>query len=181
MKSSKSNFRWLRFDQNNSGQINGPDSILDLVARRLRYTESYTSAHGLARLQNSSAQLGSSQLGSRGWRGKWVPLCWRVSWHGMLTPWLCHDDVILIRVWHVGWVIWYSGRVSPSGWRRRMARVWARGQHPRQRMTAREDDFDVLFRRRFQQWLHLFLLYIVVWSKHNFDNFYFWAKNQTPL
>ena len=28
----------------------------------------------------------------------------------------------------------------------------------------------------FQQWLRLFLLYTVVWSKHNFDNFHFWAK-----
>jgi len=32
---------------------------------------------------------------------------------------------------------------------------------------------DVRFRRRFHQWLRLFLLYTVVWSKYNFDNFYF--------
>jgi hypothetical protein len=41
---------------------------------------------------------------------------------------------------------------------------------------AREDVSDIRFRRCFYQWLRLFLLYIVVWSKHNFDNFYFWAK-----
>jgi hypothetical protein len=41
---------------------------------------------------------------------------------------------------------------------------------------AREDYFDVRFRCCFHQWLHLFLLYTVVWSKHNFDKFHFWAK-----
>ena len=41
---------------------------------------------------------------------------------------------------------------------------------------AREDVSDVRFRRGFHQWLRLFLLYTVVWSKHNFNNFYFWAK-----
>ena len=40
---------------------------------------------------------------------------------------------------------------------------------------------DVRFRCGFHQWLRLFLLYTVVWSKHNFDNFHFLAKNQTPL
>ena len=47
--------------------------------------------------------------------------------------------------------------------------------------SARDGDSDFRFRRGFQQWLRLFLLYTVVWSKHNFDNFHFWAKNQTPL
>jgi len=43
-------------------------------------------------------------------------------------------------------------------------------------LPARKDDSDVRFRCRFHQWLRLFLLYTVVWSKHNFDNFHFWAK-----
>jgi len=109
---------------------------------------------------------------------------WRVCWLCILPSWLCHDDVIIIRVWHVGRVVWYSGRVSPSGRRRRVwrvARVCARGQCPGRRVTAREDVSDVWFRRGFQQWLRLVLLYIVVWSKHNFDNFHFWAKSNTPL
>jgi hypothetical protein len=55
----------------------------------------------------------------------------------------------------------------------RVARICARGQQPRRRVTVREDDSKVRFRRRFHQWLHLFLLYTVVWSKHNFDNFHF--------
>jgi len=46
---------------------------------------------------------------------------------------------------------------------------------------TREDISDVQFRRGFQQWLRLFLLYTVVWLKHNFDNFHFWAKSNTPL
>jgi hypothetical protein len=102
-------------------------------------------------------------------------------WHGMPTG---HDDVILIQVWHVGRVIWYSGWVSSSGWRRRVwhvARVCARGQSPRRHVTVREDCSDVRFWRGFYQWLRLFLVYTVVWSKHNFDNFNFWAKSNTPL
>jgi hypothetical protein len=102
----------------------------------------------------------------------------------MLTACLRHDDVILIRVWHMGRVNWYSGRVSPSGRRRRVwrvARVCARGQPPRRSVTARAAISGVRFRRGFQQWLRLFLLYKVVWSKHNFDNFHFWAKSNTPL
>jgi hypothetical protein len=38
--------------------MRGPDSILDPVAHRLRYTESYPST----RLQHSSAQLGVARL-----------------------------------------------------------------------------------------------------------------------
>jgi hypothetical protein len=87
----------------------------------------------------------------------------------MLTSQLCHVDVILIRVSHVG-------RVSPSRWRRLVGRVCARGQPPFQRVTARADVSDVRVRRGFHPWLRLFLLYTVVWSKHNFDNFHFWAK-----
>jgi len=109
---------------------------------------------------------------------------WRVCWLCILASWLRHDNIILIRVWHVGRVVWYSGRVSSSGWKRRVwrvARVCARGQSPRRRVMARAEVSDVRFRRGFQQWLRLFLLYIVVWSKHNFDNFHFWAKSNTPL
>jgi len=166
--------------------MNGPDSILDPVAHRLCCTESYPSARGSARL--NSARLGSA----RGrWCGRWVPLCWRVCWLVddvaadmacllcMLTSQLCHADVINIRVSHVGRVNWYSGRVRPSGRRRRVARVGrvcARGQMPCRSVMESAAMSDVRFWRRFHQWLRLVLLYTVVWSKHNFDNFHFWAK-----
>ena len=77
----------------------------------------------------------------------------------MLTSQLCHADVIHIRVSHVGRVNWYSGRV-------------ARGQTPCRRVMESAAMSDVRVLRRFYQWLRLFLLYTVVWSKHNFDNFY---------
>jgi len=99
----------------------------------------------------------------------------------MLTSLLRHSDVINIRVSHMGRVNWYSGRVNPSGWRRRVGRVGARGQTPCQRVMESAAMSDVRFWYRFHQWLRLFLLYTVVWSKHNFDNFHFWAKSNTPL
>ena len=40
---------------------------------------------------------------------------------------------------------------------------------------------DVRFWRRFHQWLRLGLLYTVVWSKHHFENFQFWAKIKHPF
>jgi len=52
----------------------------------------------------------------------------------------------------------------------------ARGQPPLRRVLARAGMSHVRILRRFHQWLRLFLLYTVVWSKHNFDNFYFLAK-----
>ena len=52
----------------------------------------------------------------------------------------------------------------------------ARGQTPCRRVMERAAMSDVRFWRRFHQWLCLFLLYTVVWSKHNFDNFHFLAK-----
>jgi hypothetical protein len=132
-------------------------------------------------------------------------MMWLMTWHAYCACWhhayirlmsslaclLCmlmsllrHADVIIIRVSHMGRVNWYSGRVSPSGRRSRVwrvARVWARGQSPLRRVTARAEVSDIRFRRGFQQWLRLFLLYTVVWSKDNFDNFHFWAKSNTPL
>ena len=97
----------------------------------------------------------------------------------MMTSQLRHVDVIIIRVRHVGWVVWYSGRVSPSGRRWhvwRVACVCARGQPPRRCVMTRAAISNVRFRRGFHLWLRLFHLYTVVWSKHNLDNFYFWAK-----
>jgi len=170
--------------------MSGPHSILDPVARRLLCTESCPSACGSDRLNSARSW----------WCGRWVPLCWRVSLlcaDMALTSWLhhadvilgmpaLHDDVIIMSCWrhlvqvsHMGRVNWYSGRVSPSRRRRRVwrvARVCERGQQPRRSVTAREDVSDVWFWHRFHQLVRLFLLYIVVWSKHNFDNFYFWAK-----
>jgi hypothetical protein len=77
-----------------------------------------------------------------------LPCRWHGMPTGMLTSCLRHDDIIIIWVWHVGRVNWYSGRVIPSRWRRcltRVGRVCARGQSPRWRVTAREDVFDVVF------------------------------------
>jgi hypothetical protein len=77
-------------------------------------------------LKFSSAQHSSS----RGWwRGRWVPLCWRVNWLVadmacqlcILMSQLHHANVIFIWVSHVGQVVWYSGWVSPSGRRRCVA------------------------------------------------------------
>jgi len=99
----------------------------------------------------------------------------------MLMSLLRHADVIIIRVSHVGRVNWYSGRVSPSGRRRRVGRVCARGQTPCRRVMESAAMSDVRFWRRFHQWLRLGLLYTVVWSKHNFDNFHFLAKIKHPF
>jgi len=134
--------------------MNGPDSISDPVARRLRCTESSPSTRGSAQL--NLAQLNLAQLNSaRGWwRGRWVPQCLRVSWLDadmvcqlcMLAPCLRHDNVILIRVWHVGRAVWYSGRVSPSGRRRRVWRVASNLAGTWRRvMTIPTSDFDVVF------------------------------------
>jgi hypothetical protein len=81
----------------------------------------------------------------------------------------------------MGRVNWYSGRVNSSGRRRRVGRVGARGQTPCRRVMESAAMSDVRFWRRFHRWLRLFLLYTVVWSKHNFDNFYFWAKIKHPF
>jgi hypothetical protein len=55
--------------------MNDPDSISDPVARRLCCTESYPSTRGSARLNSARRRS------ARGWwRGRWVPLCWRVCW-----------------------------------------------------------------------------------------------------
>jgi hypothetical protein len=168
--------------------MNGPDSISDPVARRLCCTESYPSA----RLQNGSARGSHVADVSADWSMMWL-MTWHAycaCWHHtyirlmsslacllcMLTSQLCHADVINIRVSHVGRVNWYSGRVSPSGRRRRVGRVCARRQTPCRRVMESAAMSDVRFWRRFHQWLRLFLLYTVVWSKHNFDNFHFWAK-----
>jgi len=178
--------------------MNGPDSISDPVARRLCCTESYPSARGSA-----TKRLGSAR---GWWCGRWVPLCWRVCWLVddvaadmacllcMLTSHLhqadvipgmpiVHADITIMSCWrhsypgqHVGRVIWYSGQVNPSGWRRRVGRVCARGQTPCRRVMESAAMFDVWFWRRFHQWLRLGLLYTVVWSNNHFENFHFWAK-----
>jgi hypothetical protein len=154
LKSSKLHFRRLRFDQNNSGLMNDPDSISDPVARRLRCTESSPSARGSARL--TMARLNLAQLAADDMAGGSPVLmcqltgCWLCMMMShlhqvdvilgmpacllcMLMSLLRHDDIIIIRVSHMGRVKWYSSRVSPSGRRRRVrhvARVYARGQPP---------------------------------------------------
>jgi len=105
--------------------------------------------------------------------------------HGMPTV---LDDVMLTSWWHHP----YSGLALGSGQlvfrsgqpiRVKKTRVTrgARGQPPLWRVTTRVVVADVRFQSGVYQWLRLFLLYTVVWSKHNFDNFYFWAKINTTL
>jgi hypothetical protein len=163
--------------------MSGPDSISDPVARRPTQNLIPRLGSNSARLNSarlSSTRLGATQLGSclMTWQvGPTVLACQLTRrWHGMPTG---HAYVILIQVWHMGRVNWYSGRVSPSGRRWLMwsvVRVCARGQPPRRSVMARAAVFDFWFCCGFQQWLRFFLFYTVVWSKHNFDNFYFWAK-----
>jgi hypothetical protein len=131
--------------------MNGPDSISDPVAPKISYIGSYPSARGSALTQLASTRLGSAH---DWWCGRWVPLCLRVSWLGadmacqlyMLMSQLCHVDIILIRVGHVGRVNWYSGQVSPFGRKRHVGRVGARGQPPYRRVRPYlTSNFDVVF------------------------------------
>jgi len=92
-------------------------------------------------------------------------------WHGMPTV---HAGVMLASWWHHH----YPGLARGSG---RLVFGACDAWRVSVRVTARAEVFDIRFRRGFQQWLHLFLLYTMVWAKHNFDNFYFWAKSNTPL
>jgi len=115
-------------------------------------------------------------------------------WHGMLTSRLQHVDIILgMPTVHTDVAImpcWrhpYLGQPRGSG-----QLVFGSSQPIRAKKTrvtcgvrlcawpatspARVAVFDVRFRCGFHQWLRLFLLYTLVWSKHNFDNFHFWAK-----
>ena len=98
--------------------------------------------------------------------------------------------------WHANWACWrhadvmMTSSLSGSGTWVGSSGIRVGSAHPGEEDTwrawpatppARAAVSDVRFRRGFQQWLRLFLLYTVVWSKHNFDNFYFWAKSNTPL
>jgi len=88
---------------------------------------------------------------------------------GMVTPCWRHPYPSLAR--GSGRLVFGSGqpirvKMTPG----------TRGQTTHRSVMARAAMSDVRFRRCFHQWLRLFLLYTVVWSKHNFDNFHFWAK-----
>jgi len=108
MKSSKSHFRRLRFDQNNSGLMNGPDSISDPVARRLRCIESSPSARGSARL--TMARLSSRLMM---WQvGPPVLTCQLTGcWLCMMMSHLHQVDVIL------GMPIVHANVTITSWWR----------------------------------------------------------------
>ena len=114
--------------------MSGSDSISNPVARRISYTGSYPSARGSAptRLGSNSAWLMTDDVaGGSHYADVSADMACQLC---MLTSQLCHADVILIRVSLVGRVIWYSGRVCPSGRRRRVA---SRGQPPLRRVLAR--------------------------------------------
>jgi len=146
--------------------MSGPDSISDPVARRISYTGSCPSARGSARLNNGSARLATGDVAggppfddvSADWSLTWHADCawWCHNYIRMTSSWACllcmlmsllrHADVIIIRVSHMGRVNWYSGRVSPSGRRRRVGRVCASGPPPRRRVRPRMTfDFDAVF------------------------------------
>jgi hypothetical protein len=145
--------------------MSGPDSISDPVARRISYTGSYTSARGSAPL---NSRLMTWQVGPT------LLTCQLTSrWHGMPTM---HDDVTITSCWRHHYPGQSRGSGQPIRRRRRVARVGpicALGQTPCRRVTA---IYDVRFWCCFHWCDRLFLLFIVVWSKHNFDNFHFWAK-----
>jgi len=174
--------------------MSGPDSISDPVASRHCCTESYPSARSSAQLQNGSAQLGAAQLAAGDVACGPTMLTCLMTWHAdwtltrlltgcwlcILASWLRHDDVILIQVWHVVRVVWYSGRVSSSGWRRRVWRVsrvgnflagawWCVRRFP-------TSDFDAVFNSGFvssssTQW----------YGQNTILTTFIFEQNQTPL
>jgi len=110
-------------------------------------------------------------------------------WHGMPTVHAdiipdmptVHNDVTVTSWWchpypsqpnGLGQLAFGSGQFI----RVKKTRVCALDQPPRWSVMARAAVFDFRFRRAFQQWLHLLLLYTMVCTKHNFNNFHFLAK-----
>ena len=92
----------------------------------------------------------------------------------MLTTWWCHpypsQSCESVRL------VFGSGQpIRAKKTRGMRLRAWPACSSAHAAMS------DVRFWRGFHQCAHLFLLYIVVWSKHNFDNFYFLAKSNTTL
>jgi len=102
-----------------------------------------------------------------------------------------HADITIMSCWcHLypgqshgsGQLVFGSGQpIRAKKTRGTHGRVCARGRMPCRRVMESAAMSNVRFWRRFHQWLRLGLLYTVVWSKHNFDNFHFWAKSNTPL
>ena len=101
-------------------------------------------------------------------------------WHGMPTV---HDDYLIMLWWchpypgHArgsGHLVFGSGR--PIRVKKMLAAYGARLCAWPASSPARATTPDIWFWRGFHLCACLFLLYMVVWSKHNFDNFDFWAK-----
>jgi hypothetical protein len=124
LKSSKSHFRRLRFDQNNSCLMNGSDSISDPVACRISYTGSNPSARGSAPTRLGSARLIPARLAADEVAGGSTVLTCQLTgrWHGMLTSQLhqvdvipgmptVHDDIIIMSCWRHP----YPGQSHGSG------------------------------------------------------------------
>ena len=101
------------------------------------------------------------------------------SW-AMLTV---HDDDMIMLWWchpYPGQARGSGHMVFGSGWPIRVKKI--RAAHGARLCTwpasssARAATPDIRFWRGFHLCARIFLLYMVVWSKHNFDNFYFWEK-----
>jgi hypothetical protein len=115
---------------------------------------------------------------SCGWRGSWWRGWWLVLWRG---GWLCRiagvaDDWLL--AWRVNPV-----QLQTIGWGRRVesvARVVARGQCCRRRVSERAVMQDVGSSPGFHQWIIIFFLYAMVMSKNTFWELLFLSLDQTP-
>jgi hypothetical protein len=118
--------------------MNDLDSISNPVTCKISHIGSYPSAP----THPSSTRLGSTQLGSWLMTVRWAPLCWRVSWLVadmacqlcMLTPCLCHNDVILHPGQSRGSSCLIFGLGQPIQVKKMREAVCVQGQPPRRRV-----------------------------------------------
>jgi hypothetical protein len=148
--------------------MSGSDSISNPVARRISYTRSYPSARLNSAWLTADDVAGGSHYAD-------VSADWSLTWHANCACW--HHNYVMLTSSLSGSVLWVesSGIRVGSAIRAKKTRG-SRGQPPLRRVLARAGMSHVRILRCFHQWLRLFLLYTMVWSKHNFDNFHFWAK-----
>jgi hypothetical protein len=154
--------------------MSGPDSISDPVACRINYTRSYPSARGSAPTQLGSQlmtlHVGPTLLSCQ------LTGCWQgmPTVHADVIPSMptVHDDITNTSCWRHQ----YPGQSHGSGQlvfglslpirakktRGARLRAWIATSSARVGACGMS---NVRFWRRFHQWLRLFLLYTVVWSK----------------